>query len=81
MASPRTYWVALRNTRNAVATRLGCDVTRADVSVRAISGADLACVVVLVKALTDKGVITDAELSAAQAAVLADVWDVEPPLQ
>lgn len=80
MATVRAYWNALRNTRNAVAVRLGCDIAGADASIRAVSGADLACIAVLVKVLTDKGVITDADLQAAQAVVLADVWDTEPPL-
>lgn len=80
MATVRQYWNALRATRNTLALRLGIDLTASSKELRATSGSDLAAVAIVIKALTDKGVISDAELQAAQQAALADAWDDEPQL-
>lgn len=80
MASVRTYWNALVSTRNAVASRLGVDVPTTDKALRAISNADVAVIAVVVKALTDKGVLTDDDLTAARQSAIGDVWNEEPNL-
>lgn len=79
MATTRQYWNALKNTRDAIAITMGTDVTMLQPGARAISNATLATVAIVVKALTDKGVISDAELTAARNAALGDVWDREKP--
>jgi hypothetical protein len=81
MASTRAYWNNLKNIRDQIALSMGADVSQADKDTRAISNATLAAVSILAKTLTDKGVVTDAELLArANAALGADgsFWDDEP---
>lgn len=80
MATVRAYWGSLRNTRNTIAQLLGTDIRGADTQVRAVSGADLATVAIVMKALVDKGLISNAELDAARDAALAELWDTEQPL-
>jgi hypothetical protein len=80
MATVRQYFNALRATRNQVALFMGADLTSTPKDMRSGDNAGLAAVAVVIKALTDKGVISDAELQAAQTAALADLWDTEPPL-
>lgn len=81
MATPRAYWNALKATRNKVALQMGVDATLTPKDMRAISSADLAAVVVLIKALTDNNILTDAQLAAAQTSVEVLIqWDDEPDL-
>jgi hypothetical protein len=80
MATPRQYWNAVRNVRNAVCLAMGTDFTFAPPQLRALSNADLAALVIVIKALTDNGILTDAQLQAAQQAIAAELWDVEAPL-
>jgi|1185.fasta_scaffold03724_4 hypothetical protein len=80
MASTRQYWNALKSTRNAIALDMGVQESLTPKDMRASDNAGLAAVAIVIKALTDKGVLTDAELQAAQAAALADIWDEEHPL-
>lgn len=80
MATTRGYWNALRSTRNAIALRMGVDASGVPKDIRALANANLATVAVVIKALTDKGVITDADLTAARDAAIADIWDDEPNL-
>lgn len=80
MATVRAYLTALGTTRNQVAALFGTDIAQLPKEIRASSNANLVCIALVVKALTDKGVITPADLQAAQAAVLADVWTQEPSL-
>lgn len=81
MATPRQYWNALRSTRNKVALAMGIDIDHSSKDARAVANANLAVIVVLVKALTDSGVLTDAQLLAAQTSIEnAAQWDDEPTL-
>lgn len=78
MATARQYWNGLKTVRDAVALRLGVDIPGSNVGIRAASGGDLAALAVVLKVLTDKGLVSDAEWQAAQAAALAEIWDREP---
>lgn len=80
MATVQQYFNALRTTRNTLCGLLGVSFPDTEKTVRTLSSSDLACLAVVVKALTDKGVITDADLQAAQASALTGAWDAEPPL-
>lgn len=81
MATPRTYWNALRSTRNKIALAMGVDVANTPKDMRALGNANLAVIVILVKALTDKNVLTDADLQAAQSLIENPAqWDDEPSL-
>lgn len=81
MATTRQYFNALRTTRNAFALKMGVDVTQSTKEVRAVAGGTLACLAVILKLLVDKGLVSDAELQAAQTAALGadgSTWDDEP---
>lgn len=65
MANVRTYMGTLRNWQNFVANQVGTDLTTAPVAIRALAVAQAAIVGVLVKALVDKGVLTEQEIQAA----------------
>ena len=80
MATTRQYWNALKSTRDQIAVLMGVDVAGMPKTARALANANLATVGIVVKALTDKGVISDADLTAARNAAIADVWDDEPNL-
>jgi hypothetical protein len=78
MASVRQYQATLRSWQNWVAVQMGTDLTTAPVALRAIAAADAAILGVLVKALVDKGVVTEAEIAAAADSATADPgWVVE----
>jgi hypothetical protein len=81
VATVRAYWNTLKTVRNQIALQMGVDATTTPKEMRAVSNADLAAIGVVIKCLTDKGLITPAELQAgANAALGADgsVWDDEP---
>lgn len=81
MASTRAYYNNLKTVRDKIALDMGIDSLYASKESRAISNATLACVAILAKTLTDKGLVTDAELlTRANAALSADgsFWDDEP---
>lgn len=79
MATTRQYYNQLRITRNQVCQLMGVDPMSLPSDRRLTSNATLAVVAVLIKALTDNNVLTDAQLSAAQATALAELWAFEPP--
>ena len=81
MTTARQYWGALRTTRNQIAQAMGTWIPSLPVEARAVSNADMALVGIVMKALVDNNVLTDAQLQAAQAAALAEVWDPEAPQQ
>lgn len=81
MASSRSYWDHFKATRDAIALDMGIQSNLASKEARAMSNATLATVAILAKLLSDKGVVTDAELLArSNAALGADgsFWDDEP---
>lgn len=81
MATTVTYYRQLKNARDTIAAALGVDVRSVQTETRAMSNAVLACLAILIKALTDNGVLTDAQLQAAVQTALAEAWDPEPPPQ
>lgn len=81
MATTRGYWNVLRTTRDLIGMRMGVDVNGCGKEARALANANLAAVAIVIKALTDKGVVTDAELQARANAALGQdgsIWDDEP---
>lgn len=77
MASYRQYAGQLWTTQKAVALRLGSDLSTADKRTRIVMQSLLAVVAIVVKALVDKGVLTDQELANARNAVLNETWPEE----
>jgi hypothetical protein len=80
MATTRQYWNAVKTTRNTISLDMGTYLPSMEPTVRAGLNADLAVVAIVIKALTDNGILTDAQLQAAQVSALADIWDQEPPI-
>lgn len=68
------YAKILRDTMWDIAMRLGVDMSQEEKAVRAGLIATLTAQSVLIKALVDKGVITDQELLAAVNAVRSSAW-------
>lgn len=79
MATVRQYYNNLKDARDQICTFMGSTAAGRPSDQRALTNSTLAAVAIVVKALTDKGVITDAELLAAKNAALADLWDQELP--
>jgi hypothetical protein len=81
VATTRQYWNQLRTTRNQIGLLMGADVTALSVEQRILSNATLAVIALVVKALTDKGVLADADLVTARNNALGadgSAWDMEP---
>lgn len=79
MATTRAYYNSLIDTRNQICIFMGSTAGTRPNDMRALCNSTLAAVAIVVKALTDNGVITDAQLLAAKNAALADLWDIEQP--
>lgn len=77
MASVQQYVEALAAREKMVADKLGVDLGRSDKTTRVVNRCMLVLVAVTVKAMVDKGLLTDAEmlalLDAAGAAAFADL--------
>jgi len=78
MATVRVYFANLRDLVNDLGRRLGADLPRSPFDQRVGDAGTLAAVAVLAKALTDKGVLTDADLLAAVDTARGEVWPQEP---
>lgn len=78
MATFRQYVGQLWATQREIASRLGSDLSTAEKRTRVVDQSLLAVVAIVVKALVDKGVITDQDLGAARNAVLGENWPEEP---
>lgn len=68
------YVRVLRNMQWDICLRFGIDMSTATSTERALALSGLAVQATLIKVLVDKGVITDAELSAAVNAVRSSPW-------
>lgn len=77
MATVRQYYNGLKVTRDAVCQYMGTIPDSQPADRRAFMNATLMCVAIIVKAIVDKGVITDADLTAARNSAIGDVWDQE----
>lgn len=78
MATVKQYIAALQDRQIVIARKFGVDVTRSDMQARVLNLALLCLLAVLIKALVDKGVITDAELTATLNAARDDAYPREP---
>lgn len=80
MATLKQYTLKLWQVHRTVASRLGFDLASGSLEQRAAAlGAD-AAVALLIKCLTDNGVITDAQLQTTLNAALAAVYPPLPPV-
>lgn len=77
MATVRQYYNALKTTRDTVCQYMGTIPDSLPADRRAYMNATLVCVAIVVKALVDKNIISDADLTAARNSAIGDVWDQE----
>ena len=78
MASLKQYVTFMYDRQKIIARKLGCDIRLADKTTRVANLAVLGLIAVVIKTLTDRGVITDGDLLA-QLDVLRDAdYDDEP---
>lgn len=78
MPTVKAYVAALSNRQQAIAMKYGADVTRTSKTTRVAIKSVLVLLAVVVKTLVDKGVVTDAELTATLDAARDDTYDDEP---
>jgi hypothetical protein len=78
MADVRVYFNALRHLSNDLGFFLGCDLPTTPKDMRVGDAGSLAGIAVLAKALTDNGILTDAQLQDAMTAARAEIWPDEP---
>lgn len=78
MATVKQYIDQAWTIEKQVAAKYGVDLPSESKTVRVLAKATLAIICVIVKLLVDKGVFTNAELSAAFTAAGADLYDDEP---
>jgi len=81
MTSIVQYVKVMRDAQWDIANKLGADIASSNKEMRVALLSSLAIQAVLIKALVDKGVITDPELQAALAAVRLNAYNPgqEPP--
>ncbi len=78
MATVSQYFNSIRNMQVAIARRFGIEPRMIGLESRALAAANIATTAVLIKALTDNGVLTDAQLQAAWQTAQAETWQPEP---
>jgi hypothetical protein len=78
MASIGEYVNQMRDRQTVIARRFGSDISRARKPERVLNLALLVLLAAVVKALTDKGVVTDGELLAALNSARDIDWPDEP---
>jgi hypothetical protein len=78
MATVKAYVLAMQSRQRAIARKYGCDIGRTSKETRCLNLSLLTLLAVVIKTLTDKGVITDAEILATLDAARDDVWNDEP---
>lgn len=74
MSTIPQYVKIMRDAMADIAQRLGVDLSQEPKATRALALSNLAVQSVLIKALVDKGVITDTELLAAVNAMRSSAW-------
>lgn len=77
MATVRVYFNSLRNLYHDLGRFLGSDLTSLPKDQRVGDISALAGIAVLAKALTDNGILTDAQLQAAMTMARSEVWPDE----
>jgi hypothetical protein len=78
MASVKTYLNTMLAVEQKIAVKLDSDISQLGKEFRVLNLAILAVIAVIVKTLTDAGVITDAQLQATLAAARDDTYWREP---
>jgi hypothetical protein len=78
MATIQVYVTNLRDKFRLIARKFGTDPTTTDKQTRALHLAQLVLLAAVIKALTDKGTITDGDLLAALNSARDDTWPDEP---
>jgi hypothetical protein len=78
MASVKTYLNTMLAVEQKIAIKLDSDISQLSKEFRVLNLAILAVIAVIVKTLTDAGVITDAQLQATLAAARDDTYWREP---
>jgi hypothetical protein len=78
MSTIPQYVKIMRDAMWDIAQRFGVDLTQEPKATRAVMLSNLAVQAVLIKALVDKGVITDTELLAAINAMRSSPWSPGP---
>lgn len=82
MATVKQYVQQMLDRERVIARKFGVDLSQADKQTRVLNLAFLALLAVVVKTLVDKGVITDADLTATLNAARDDTYEdqpIEPP--
>lgn len=79
MATIRQYQQAMRNAALPIGLQMGVDLRRADQTTRVILRVVTLLLAVICKALNDNGAVTDAQLTAALDAAVADAYPSEGP--
>lgn len=78
MTSHREYWDQLRSLERGIGARFGVDFRMSSQETRAVLAVVGAALAVIIKALVDKGVITDQDLTDGWTVAATDTWDPEP---
>lgn len=78
MTSIPQYVTVIRDRQRIIARKLGCDPMRADKQTRAINLASIIIAACVLKAIVDKGLISDAEVLAVFNAARDAIYDDEP---
>ena len=78
MATVKQYVTALSNRQQIIAMKYGTDLTRTSKGTRVAIKSVLVLLAIVIKTLVDKGVVTDAELTATLDAARDDAYDDEP---
>lgn len=78
MATVKQYVDVMRVRQDRMAEKFGVGLRSSRVEIRVLNLTVLALIAVVVKALVDKGVLTDAELVALMNGAADDGWDREP---
>ena len=78
MPTVKQYVTALSNRQQIIAIKYGADINRTSKTTRVAIKSVLVLLAIVVKTLVDKGVITDAELTATLDAAKDDAYDDEP---
>lgn len=78
MATVKQYALKLWDIRTTVSRQLGSDIATADAATRAEAMASDVVTATVLKLLVDKGVVTDAQLNAAAAAIMGAAFPQLP---
>ena len=78
MPTVKAYVTALSNRQQVIAMKYGADLNRTSKTTRVAIKSVLVLLAIVIKTLVDKGVVTDAELTATLDAARDDAYPDEP---